>query len=81
MNQRTRRPNTQAFRGEDPGLLQGPQSLELDTQMLHKDFILSSVDRLCHMENLQLWEHKPTKKKISLFPQLRFTSSPRTDLV
>lgn len=55
----------------------GPQSLELDSQMLHDDFLLSSIDGLHHMEkNLQLWEHKPTEEKIPLFPQLRFTNSP-----
>lgn len=61
--QRKRQPNSQTLGGKSPGL-QWLQSLELDFQMWHSDFLLDNVDRPCHMEeNPWIWDHMPTGRK------------------
>lgn len=67
---RKKGPDTQALGREGSGLLQGPQPLTLDAQMLHCDSILSSEDRLCHTEDLQLRDRRPTERKHVSFPSL-----------
>lgn len=69
--------NTKEKKTQYPGFGKGGSRA---AQMLCCDFIFASGDRLCLMENPQLWEHRPIERK-HLLPQLAFSDFPRKDLV